>query len=74
MCYFLLLLEGRDATSLETRETTMEINHLPGTDGVVRFPVERRAKPALPLAAELAPQPDLADAMADERAGGEGAS
>lgn len=51
----------------------MEIDHLPGTDGVVlRFPVERRAKPTLMLAEELAPRQDLAEAMADERAGGEG--
>ena len=50
----------------------MEIDHLPGTDGVVRFPVERRAKPTLLLAEELAPRQDLAEAMADERAGGEG--
>lgn len=50
----------------------MEIDHLPGTDGVVRFPVERRAKPTLLLAEELAPRSDLADAMADERANGEG--
>ena len=50
----------------------MEIDHLPGTDGVVRFPVERRAKPTLLLAEELAPGSDLADAMADERANGEG--
>lgn len=49
----------------------MDIDHLPGTDGVVRFPVERRAKPTLALAEELAPRPDLADAMADERANGE---
>ncbi len=50
----------------------MEIDHLPGTDGVVRFPVERRAKPTLMLAEELAPRQDLADTMADERANGEG--
>ena len=50
----------------------MDIDHLPGTDGVVRFPVERRAKPTLVLAEELAPRSDLADAMADERANGEG--
>ena len=50
----------------------MDIDHLPGTDGVVRFPVERRAKPTLLLAEELAPRQDLADAMADERANGEG--
>lgn len=50
----------------------MDIDHLPGTDGVVRFPVERRAKPTLMLAEELAPRSDLADAMADERANGEG--
>jgi hypothetical protein len=49
----------------------MEIDHLPGTDGVVRFPVERRAKPTLLLVEELAPRSDLVDAMADERAGGE---
>ncbi len=50
----------------------MEIDLLPGTGGVVRFPVERRAKPTLALAEELAPRSDLADAMADERANGEG--
>jgi len=50
----------------------MEIDLLPGTDGVVRFPVERRARPTLVLAEELAPRSDLADAMADERANGEG--
>ena len=50
----------------------MDIDHLPGTDGVVRFPVERRARPTLLLAEELAPRQDLAEAMADERAGGEG--
>jgi len=50
----------------------MDIDHLPGTDGVVRFPVERRAKPTLLLAEELAPRQDLAEAMADERANGEG--
>ena len=50
----------------------MEIDHLPGTGSVVRFPVERRAKPTLLLAEELAPGSDLADAMADERASGEG--
>ena len=50
----------------------MEIDHLPGTGGVVRFPVERRAKPTLLLAEELAPRSDLADAMADERANGDG--
>jgi hypothetical protein len=50
----------------------MDIDHLRGTGGVVRFPVERRAKPTLLLAEELAPRSDLADAMADERAGGEG--
>ena len=50
----------------------MEIDHLPGTGGVVRFPVERRAKPTLLLAEELAPGSDLAEAMADERAGDEG--
>jgi len=49
----------------------MDIDHLPGTGGVVRFPVERRAKPTLMLAEELAPRSDLADAMADERANGE---
>ncbi len=49
----------------------MDIDHLPGTDGVARFPVERRAKPTLMLAEELAPRSDLADAMADERANGE---
>lgn len=49
----------------------MEIDQRFGTDGVVRFPVERRAKPTLALVEELAPRPDLADAMADERAGGE---
>ena len=47
----------------------MDIDHLPGTDGVVRFPVERRARPTLMLAEELAPRQDLALAMADERAG-----
>ena len=46
----------------------MEIDHLPGTGGVVRFPVERRAKPTLLLAEELAPRSDLAAAMADELA------
>ena len=50
----------------------MEIDHLPGTGGVVRFPVERRAKPTLLLAEELAPRSDLAAAMADELAGDEG--
>lgn len=50
----------------------MEIDHLPGTGGVVRFPVERRAKPTLLLAEELAPRSDLAAAMADEQAGDEG--
>lgn len=50
----------------------MDIDHLPGTGGVVRFPVERRARPTLALAEELAPRLDLADAMADERANGEG--
>ena len=50
----------------------MDIDHLPGTDGVVRFPVERRARPTLMLAEELAPRQDLALAMADERAGDEG--
>lgn len=50
----------------------MEIDHLPGTDGVVRFPVERRARPTPMLAEELAPRSDLTDAMADERANGEG--
>ena len=50
----------------------MEIDHLPGTGGVVRFPVERRAKPTPLLAEELAPRSDLAAAMADERAGDEG--
>ena len=50
----------------------MEIDHLPGTSGVVRFPVERRAKPTLLLAEELAPRSDLAAAMSDERAGDEG--
>ena len=49
----------------------MDIDHLPGTGGVVRFPVERRAKPTLMLAEELAPRSDLADAMADEWANGE---
>ena len=46
----------------------MDIDHLPGTGGVLRFPVERRAKPTLLLAEELAPGADLAEAMADERA------
>jgi hypothetical protein len=50
----------------------MRLDPLPGTDGVVRFPAERRAKPTLALAEELAPRSDLADAMADERAGDEG--
>jgi len=50
----------------------MDIDHLPGTDGVVRFPVERRARPTLALAEELAPRQDLAEAMADERADDEG--
>jgi len=50
----------------------MEIDLLPGTGSVVRFPVERRAKPTLALAEELAPRSDLADAMADERANDEG--
>ena len=49
----------------------MNIDHLPGTGGVVRFPVERRARPTLMLAEELAPRSDLVDAMADERANGE---
>jgi hypothetical protein len=34
----------------------------------MRFPVERRARPTLMLAEELAPRSDLADAMADELA------
>ncbi len=38
----------------------------------MRFPVERRARPTLTLAEELAPRQDLALAMADERAGDEG--
>ena len=46
----------------------MTIDHLSGTDGVVRFPVERRARSTLALAEELAPRSDLADAMADELA------
>ena len=46
----------------------MDIDHLPGTGGVVRFTVERRAKPTLLLAEELAPGQDLAAAMADELA------
>jgi hypothetical protein len=50
----------------------MRLDCLPGTGGVVRFPAERRAKPTLALAKELAPRSDLADAMADERAGDEG--
>ncbi len=54
------------------RECMMRLDLLPGTDDVVRFPVERRAKPTLALAGELAPRSDLADAMADERAGDEG--
>ena len=50
----------------------MKLELLPGTGGVVRFPAERRAKPTLALAEELAPRPDLAGAMADEWANGEG--
>ncbi len=50
----------------------MDIDYLPGTGGVVRFPVERRARPTLLLAEELAPREDLAAAMADEIAGDEG--
>ena len=50
----------------------MKLDLLPGTGGVVRFPAERRAKPTLALAEELAPRSDLTDAMADERANGEG--
>ena len=50
----------------------MDNDHLPGTDGVVRFPVKRRARPTLLLAEELAPRQDLALAMANERAGDEG--
>jgi len=49
----------------------MKLELLPGTGGVVRFPAERRAKPTLALAEELAPRQDLADAMADEWANGE---
>jgi len=69
----LVALRGSVYNSAEDNgAATMEIDQRPGTDGVVRFPVERRAKPTLALAEELAPRPDLADAMADERAGGEG--
>ena len=50
----------------------MKLDLVPGTDGMVRFPIERRAKPTLALAEELAPRSDLADAMADERADDEG--
>ncbi len=50
----------------------MKLDLLPGTGGVVRFPAERRGKPTLALAEELAPRSDLADAMADEWANGEG--
>ncbi len=49
----------------------MKLELLPGTGGVVRFPAERRARPTLALAEELAPRQDLADAMADEWANGE---
>ncbi len=47
----------------------MKYDLLPGTDGVVRFPTERRARPTLLSLHELAPPVDLAAAMADERAG-----
>jgi len=50
----------------------MKFDHLPGTEGVVRFPVERRAAATLLLAQELAPRADLVGAMADERTGDEG--
>ncbi len=50
----------------------MKLDVLSGTGGVVRFPTERRAKPTLALAEELAPRSDLADAMADEWANGDG--
>lgn len=49
----------------------MQSDHGPDTGNVVRFPVERRAKPTLLLAQELAPPSDLTEAMADERAAGE---
>jgi len=49
----------------------MKYDLLPGTDGVVRFPTERRARPTLLAVQELAPRSDLAAAMADERAGGD---
>jgi len=49
----------------------MKYDLLPGTDGVVRFPTERRARPSLLGIQELAPRSDLAAAMADERAGDE---
>jgi len=49
----------------------MKLELLPGTGGVVRFPAERRAKPTLALAEELAPRSDLTDTMADEWANGE---
>jgi len=49
----------------------MKYDLLPGTDGVVRFPTERRARPTLLTIQELAPRADLAAAMADERAGDE---
>jgi len=49
----------------------MKYDLLPGTDGVVRFPTERRARPTLLAIQALAPRSDLAAAMADERAGDE---
>lgn len=46
----------------------MRVEMLPGTDNVVRFPVERRARPTLELMRELAPDVREVLAIADSLA------
>ena len=49
----------------------MRFDLIPGSGGVVRFSIERRARPTLLGLRERAPREDLAAAMVDEHAGDE---
>ncbi len=49
----------------ETGVLTMRIERLPGTTNVLRFPVERRARPTLELLREIAPDVDEVLASAE---------